>query len=120
MSAAAMLLAIVKPLAEPLALAVLQLVKEALAGKDVSARAEAVATLAGFKGAISAAAEAKRDRIRNAVRRVSLFDREGNFGAYVSVAGTPGVVLHGGRAYVAMGDFGTTNSYREVEHEEAA
>lgn len=118
MSAVTTLLAIVQPLAEPAARAVLKLVQDALQGKDVRAQAEAVATLNGFKGAVSAAAERRREQLAAAIRRVSLFDSAGMFRAYVRVAGTPRVVLFEDRAYVAFGDFGITNSYREAPLEE--
>ncbi len=117
MSAVTTLLAIVQPLAEPAAKAVLSLVQGALAGKDVRAEAEAVATLNGYKATVSAAAELRREQLRAATRRVSLFTREGNFKAYVMVAGTPRVVMFEGVAYVAFEANSPTNSFREVDHE---
>lgn len=52
------------------------------------------------------------------MRRVSLFNRAGNFEAYVTVTGTPRVVLWQGRHYVAFDVTHPTNSFREVEAEE--
>lgn len=118
MSAVTTLLAVVQPLAEPAAKAVLHLVQSALAGRDVRAAAEAVATLHGYKATVAAAAELRRNELQSKTRRVSLFTREGNFQAYVHVAGTPRVVLFGGSTYVAFDNHSTTNSFREAEHEE--
>ncbi len=117
MSAVTTLLALVQPLAEPVARAVVELVKGALAGEDVRPKAEALATLTGYKATVGAAAEVRREQLRKAVRRVSLF-REGNFYTYVQVAGTPRVIMYEGQAYVAFEPFGTTNSFRLAEHEE--
>lgn len=63
MSAVDVLLALVKPLAEPAAEALVDLIKGALEGDSAAvsrAKGERAATLIAFKGAIGAAADAKR------------------------------------------------------------
>ena len=67
MSAADVLLEIVKPLAEPAAEAILNLVLDALQGKpksEIQARAEALAAVTTHKAVVSAAAAAKRRSIK--------------------------------------------------------
>lgn len=51
------------------------------------------------------------------MRRVSLFNRAGNFEAYVTVRGSPRVITWQGRFYVAFDVSHPTNSFREVDAE---